>query len=70
MTGDRFYYDLGEKTALDAYHLIDLGVMGRLSHFELSIHIDNLLDADVEQEEGFPLPGRRLWAGVRFWFDL
>ena len=69
-TGDRVYYDFGEKAALDAYHLFNLGVMGRLSHAELSIHIDNLLDADVEQEEGFPLPGRRLWAGVRFWFDL
>ena len=70
VTGGRVDYNRGEKRDLDGYHLIGLGVAGRLNHVELSIHLDNLLDADVDQEEGFPLPGRRLWAGVRFNVDL
>jgi iron complex outermembrane receptor protein len=65
LVGDRVFYDRGDKAELDDYRLLDLGLAGRLGDIELSIHVDNLFDEHIEQEEGFPLPGRRLWAGVR-----
>ncbi len=65
-TGERVYYDRGVARELAMYSLLDLGIAGRLGGAELSLQVDNLLDADAEQEAGFPLPGRRLWIGARF----
>ena len=28
-----------------------------------SAQLDNVLDANVEMEPGYPLPGRRIWIG-------
>jgi iron complex outermembrane receptor protein len=64
-SGARVFYDRGVKRDLDGYHLLGLGLAGRLGRTELFLQIDNLLDENVEQEDGFPLPGRRVWAGVR-----
>jgi iron complex outermembrane receptor protein len=65
-TGRRVAYDRGARIELDGYSLFNLGVAGRLGVVELSLQIDNALDADVEMEPGYPLPGRRVWLGCRF----
>ncbi len=64
--GRRVVYDCGERVELDPYSLLRVGGSFRLWDFELLAEVDNVLDADVEQEPGFPLEGRRLWLGVRF----
>ncbi len=65
-TGRRVAYDRGERLALDAYSLLDLGLTGRVGVTELTLQVDNVLDAAVEMEPGYPLPGRRVWVGCRF----
>ena len=65
-TGRRVAYDRGERLALDAYSLLDLGLTGRVGVTELTLQVDNVLDAAVEMEPGYPLPGRRVWGGCRF----
>lgn len=70
MTGQRTAYDWGESLTLDGYSLFDLGLVGRAGIAEFSLEIDNVLDADVEAEPGYPLPGRRVWIGCRFAFNL
>jgi len=68
-TGRRVAYDRGERIELDWYSLLDLGMTGRIGVAELSFQIDNALDAAVEMEPGYPLPGRRFWIGCRFVFN-
>jgi iron complex outermembrane receptor protein len=65
-SGTRVYYDFGAKRELERYSTLDLGAAARLGGLELTVRIENLLDENFEQEEGFPQPGRRVWAGVRF----
>jgi outer membrane cobalamin receptor len=65
-SGSRVAYDRGERIELDRYALLDLGFAGRVGVFELSLRIDNVFDAGVELEPGYPLPGRRVWLGCRF----
>ena len=65
-TGRRVAYDRGERLELDGYSLLDLGLAGRVGVAELSLQIDNVFDAAVEMEPGYPLPGRRVWIGCRF----
>jgi len=70
ITGERTAYDRGDALSFDSYSLLDVGIVGRVGVAELSLEIDNVLDADVEAEPGYPLPGRRVWLGCRFAFDL
>ena len=65
-TGRRVAYDRGDRLELDAYSLLDLGLTGRVGITELTLQMDNVLDAAVEMEPGYPLPGRRVWVGCRF----
>jgi iron complex outermembrane recepter protein len=65
-TGRRVAYNGGERLELDGYSVLDLGITGRVGVFELTLQIDNVLDAAVEMEPGYPLPGRRVWVGCRF----
>ncbi len=65
-TGQRVAYNFGERLELDGYSVLDLGITGRVGVFELTLQIDNVLDAAVEMEPGYPLPGRRVWVGCRF----
>jgi iron complex outermembrane receptor protein len=65
-TGGRVAYDRGERIELDSYSLLGLGLTARIGVAELSLEIDNALDAAVEMEPGYPLPGRRIWIGCRF----
>ena len=65
-TGRRVAYNRGERIELDGYSLLDLGLAGRIGVAELSLQIDNVFDAAVEMEPGYPLPGRRVWIGCRF----
>jgi iron complex outermembrane receptor protein len=69
-TGRRVAYDRGERIELDSYSLLDLGLTGRVGGAELTLQLDNVLDAAVEMEPGYPLPGRRVWIGCRFGVDL
>jgi outer membrane cobalamin receptor len=64
--GRRVIYDFGNRVELDPFSWLRLGGSVRLHDFEILAEVDNLLDADIEQEPGFPLEGRRLWLGVRF----
>ncbi len=64
VTGNRVFYDRGDKKELDGYQLVNLGIMARLGVTELSIQADNIFDDNIEQEDGYPLPGRRIWVGV------
>jgi outer membrane cobalamin receptor len=70
MTGERTAYDWGERLTLDGTSLLDVGFVGRVGVAELSLEIDNILDADVEMEPGYPMPGRRVWFGCRVAFNL
>ena len=65
-TGRRVAYNRGEKIDLNGYALLDLGLTGRVGVTELTLQVDNVLDAAVEMEPGYPLPGRRVWLGCRF----
>jgi iron complex outermembrane receptor protein len=65
-SGTRVYYDFGVKRELERYNTLDLGVAARLGGLELEVRVENVLDEYYEQEDGFPQPGRRIWAGVRF----
>lgn len=69
-TGERVAYDRADKIELDGFSILDLGAAGRLGPVELSLQLDNVLDADVEMEPGYPLPGRRVWIGCRFSIEL
>lgn len=64
--GQRVAYDRDGKIELDGYSLLDLGMTARVGVTELTLQIDNVLDAAVEMEPGYPLPGRRVWIGCRF----
>jgi outer membrane cobalamin receptor len=64
--GRRVYYDRGVRRGLDSYSMFNLGLAGRIAGVELTVQIDNVFDADIEQENGYPLAGRRLWIGCRF----
>ncbi len=64
VTGNRVFYDRGDKKELDGYQLVNLGIMARLGVTELSVQADNIFDDNIEQEDGYPLPGRRIWVGV------
>ena len=63
--GSRVYYDFGEKKDLESYQLLDIGLIARVANVELSLQLENVFDENIEQEDGYPLPGRRLWAGAR-----
>lgn len=65
-TGERVAYDRDGKIDLGGYSLLDLGLTVSVGVTELSLQIDNALDADVEVEPGYPMPGRRVWVGCRF----
>jgi len=45
------------------------GTTDILDEAELSLQVDNVFDAAVEIEPGYPLPGRRVWIGCRFVID-
>jgi iron complex outermembrane receptor protein len=64
--GRRVSYDRGDRREHDAYSLVNLGLTGRVGKVELTAQADNVFDADIEQEYGYPLPGRRLWIGCKF----
>lgn len=66
LTGDRASYDRDGKVDSGGYSILDLGIAGRIGGVELSLQIDNVVDADVELEPGYPMPGRRVWLGCRF----
>jgi iron complex outermembrane receptor protein len=68
-TGRRVAYDRGERIELDGYSLLNLGITGRIGSAELGLQVDNALDAAVEMEPGYPLPGRRFWISCRFVFN-
>ena len=65
-TGERVAYDRADTIELGDFSILDLGAAVRLGPAELSLQLDNLLDANVEMEPGYPLPGRRVWIGCQF----
>ena len=65
-SGGRVAYDRGEKIELGTQSQLDLGLAARVGVAELSLQIDNVFDTHIDIEPGYPLPGRRVWAGVRF----
>jgi hypothetical protein len=68
-TGRRFFYDGSQKNELDRYTLVNLGLAARLGGVGISLQADNLFDDNIEQEDGYPLPGRRIWAGIHVTVD-
>jgi iron complex outermembrane receptor protein len=65
-TGERVAYDLADTIELDGFSILDLGAAARFGSIEVSVQLDNVLDANVEMEPGYLLPGRRVWIGCRF----
>ena len=65
VTGNRVFYDRGDRKELDGYQLVNLGIMTRFGATEFSVQANNVFDKSIEQEIGYPLPGRRIWVGVR-----
>ncbi|MEE4270215.1 MAG: TonB-dependent receptor [Thermoanaerobaculales bacterium] len=63
--GERVWYDVDTPEVLDPYNTLRIGVGHRWRHVEVSLDLANAADEDIEQEWGYPLPGRRLWATVR-----
>lgn len=62
--GARVWYDGPERRELDPYDLLRLQVSWTWEVVSLELALSNALDADVEQEWGYPLAGRRLWASL------
>ena len=62
--GNRVWYDGADRRELDPYQLLRLGFAWRWQAFALEAALSNALDADVEQEWGYPLAGRRLWVAL------
>ncbi len=68
-TGRRAAYDRGARLGLEPYDLASLGVTIPIGPIETSIRVENLLDELAEPEPGFPVPGRRVWLGLRLAVD-
>lgn len=50
---------------LEKYHVEDIGIVaGEGRTVSLSINFKNIFDVNYEEELGYPLAGRTLWAGV------
>ncbi len=63
--GPRTYYHWDERRELDSYSLVRLSLSQGWRNLEFRLDLENALDADIEQEWGYPLPGRRLWLSLR-----
>jgi outer membrane cobalamin receptor len=67
-TGRRVFYDYGVRRELETYTLLHLGAEHELLEARglvIGADVTNALDENVEQESGFPLPGRRAWLWLR-----
>ncbi|HQN97337.1 MAG TPA: TonB-dependent receptor [Thermoanaerobaculales bacterium] len=62
--GTRVWYDGADRRELDPYQLLRVSLGWRWRGFALEAALDNALDADVEQEWGYPTAGRRLWVAL------
>jgi len=65
--GRRYYYDSsGVQFALGGYLVWNTKVSQKLfDHFEASLFIENILDRDYQEEEGYPQPGRTLILSIK-----
>ncbi|MCD4750519.1 MAG: TonB-dependent receptor, partial [Thermoanaerobaculales bacterium] len=66
--GERIFYEWGDRRELPDYSLVRLAVAHEWKNLELRIDLENALDANIEQEWGYPLSGRRLWVGFSYDF--
>jgi outer membrane cobalamin receptor len=64
--GRRCWYDNDVRNELDDYWLWKARISRKLAeNWELFISLDNLLDENYEEEEGFPQAGRTIWVGLK-----
>ncbi|HYE58896.1 MAG TPA: TonB-dependent receptor [Rhodothermales bacterium] len=52
--------------ALPAYALVSLGVAVARAPFALDVRLENAFDAEYRVVEGYPMPGRHAYVGLRF----
>lgn len=61
------YYDDDQEFSLDPYTVVDVSVSKRLGEkWRLFFRVNNLLDVDYYESEGYPREGRTISAGIRF----
>lgn len=63
--GPRIYYHWDDRRRLASYSLVQVSLTQTWKNLEFRLDLENALDADIEQEWGYPLPGRRLWLSLR-----
>lgn len=64
--GKRYWYDEETQEQLPDYWLLNLRITQKITgHSEVFVSVDNLLDEDYEEEDGFPQPGRTIWLGIK-----
>lgn len=61
----RTYYHWDARRVLDDYSLLRLSLTHQWKKLEFRLDLENALDANIDQEWGYPLPGRRLWLSLR-----
>jgi iron complex outermembrane receptor protein len=64
--GPRIFYHWDDRRSLDGYSLVRLSLSQGWKNLEFRLDLENALDANIEQEWGYPLPGRRMWLSLRF----
>lgn len=70
---EREHFKGNQLVVLDDYTLVNAAVNfriweGQLANADLQVAVENLLDEDYEEEEGYPMPGTSVYAGIRFEF--
>lgn len=55
----------GRARLLGGFSMLGAGASVDIGAVELGVRVDNLLDADVSYEPGYPLAGRRVWLAAR-----
>lgn len=64
--GKRYWYDEEIQEELPHYCLVNARITKKLAGYsEVFVSIDNLLDEDYEEEDGFPQSGRTIWVGMK-----
>lgn len=63
----QFYYDNDMEYTLDPYFLVDMKLTKEIGdHLLFFLRIHNLFDVNYYESEGYPRPGRMIYAGFRF----